>query len=244
MKPSEKTSGTELTEENNDNYHLYVKHYPNSAIAESFRTLRTNLLLTNIDSGLKSILVTSADRGEGKSTICANLAVVMAQTEKRILLLDCDLRLPSQHKLFNLSRDEGVTNIVGRYIEDTDLDLGEESIPGLTVIGSGPPPPNPSEFLSSNRFRSFLKRVEKEFDTVIVDAPPIGLVTDAAILSDVVDGTLLVLDAQMGHRNLALKAKAALEQVNANVIGLVLNNVKQEKSAYYAYYRGGHQSAD
>lgn len=234
-------SGTELTEERDDSYHLYVKHYPNSAIAESFRTLRTNLLLTNIDSELKSIVITSADRGEGKSTICANLAVVMAQTEKKVLLLDCDLRLPSQYKLFDLPRDEGVTNIVGHYTEGTALELGEESMPGLTVVASGPPPPNPSEFLSSKRFHSFLDRAEKEFDTVIVDAPPIGLVTDAAILSSVVDGTLLVLDTQMGHRNLALKAKAALEQVNANVIGLVLNNVKQEKSAYYSYYHGGRE---
>lgn len=100
-----------------DDYHLYVKFYPNSAIAEAFRTLRTNLLLTNIDQGLSSIVVTSAGRGEGKSTISANLAVIMSQAEKRVLLVDCDLRLPSQDKLFDLSRDGGLTTLIGNQAE-------------------------------------------------------------------------------------------------------------------------------
>lgn len=226
---------------NGDDYHLYVKFYPNSAIAEAFRTLRTNLLLTNIDQGLNSMVVTSADRGEGKSTICANLAVIMAQAEKRVLLIDCDLRLPSQDKLFDLPRDGGLTTLVGYHDENEEIILGEENLPGLTVIGSGPPPPNPSEFLGSNRFRAFLAKVSQEFDTVILDAPPVGLVTDAAILSALVDGTVLVLDAQSGDRKQALRAKAALDQVNANVIGIVLNNVRQERSAYYAYYHSGAQ---
>ncbi len=218
-------------------YHLYVKYYPNSAIAEAFRTLRTNLFLSNIDKGLSSMVVTSADRGEGKSTICANLAVMMAQAEKKVLLIDCDLRLPSQDKLFDIQRNGGLTTLVGHYQEGTEPDVGKEILPGLTVIGSGPPPPNPSEFLGSNRFRSFLTQVEQKFDTVILDAPPVGLVTDAAILSSLVDGTVMVLDSQSGHRNLALRAKAALEQVNANIIGVVLNNARQERSSYYAYYQ-------
>lgn len=222
--------------ENND-YHLYVKHYPNSAIAEAFRTLRTNLFLTNIDQGLRSLLITSTDRGEGKSTICANLAVMMAQAEKKVLLIDCDLRLPSQDKLFNIPRDGGLTSLVGNYESDSDIALGTEVLPGLRVIGSGPPPPNPTEFLSSNRFRMFMKRVSQSFDTVILDAPPVGLVSDAAILSALVDGTILVLDEQYGHRNLAIRAKAALDQVNANVIGVVVNNVRQERRSYYNYYK-------
>lgn len=222
----------------NDDYHLYVKFYPNSVIAEAFRSLRTNLVLTNIDKGLHSIVITSAERGEGKSTVCANLAVIMAQAEKKVLLIDCDLRLPSQDKLFNLPRNGGLTSIIGHLKDEGEL-IFEESLPGLTVIGSGPPPPNPSEFLGSARFRSFLRRAEKHYDMVIIDAPPIGLVTDAAILSSLVDGTALVLDAQYGHRNVAIRAKAALDQVNANVIGVVLNNVRPEKSAYYAYKQGG-----
>lgn len=221
-----------------DDYHLYVKFYPNSVIAEAFRSLRTNLLLTNIDKGLRTVVITSAERGEGKSTICANLAVIMAQAEKRVLLIDCDLRLPSQDKMFNLPRSGGLTTIIGHFDDATELDF-EENLPGLTVIGSGPPPPNPSEFLSSARFQNFLSAVEKKFDMVILDAPPVGLVTDAAILSSIVDGTVLVLDAQFGHRNLAIRARTVLEQVNANVIGVVLNNVRQERSAYYAYHQGG-----
>lgn len=219
-----------------DNYHLYVKHYPNSVIAEAFRSLRTNLVLSNIDRGLRSIVITSADRGEGKSTICANLSLIMSQSEKKVLLIDCDLRLPSQHKLFDLPKDGGLTVLVSNFDENSALSLGEETYPGLTVIGSGPPPPNPSEFLGSNRFKHFLKRVEKSFDAVIIDAPPVGLVTDAAILSNLADGTVLVLDAQAGHRNKALHAKAALEQVNANIIGIVLNNVRSDKENYYSNY--------
>ena len=226
-----------MTEQLND-YNLYVKHYPHSSVAESFRMLRTNLLLTNIDKGINSLVITSADRGEGKSTVCANLAVIMAQAEKKVLVLDCDLRLPSQQHLFDLKSDVGVTTLVGAYGEDEDVEIPEESMPGLTVVGSGPPPPNPSEFLSSHKFREFLEHVQKSFDMVIIDAPPVGLVTDAAVLSAMVDGTIMVLDAQAGQRNLAVQAKSSLEQVNANIIGLVLNNVRQEKSLYsYAYYR-------
>jgi capsular exopolysaccharide synthesis family protein len=129
---------------------------------------------------------------------------------------------------------------VGSHREGEPVDLGPETLPGLTVVGSGPLPPDPSEFLGTNRFRSFLRAVEKEYDSVILDAPPVGLVTDAAILSSLVDGTMLVLDAQMGNRNLALKAKNALVQVDANIIGIVLNNVRQTRSAYHAYYNKGY----
>lgn len=206
--------------------------------------LRTNLVLTNIDRGLNSLVITSADRGEGKSTICANLAVVMAQAERKVLLLDCDLRLPSQSQLFNLEDETGVTALVGRFGEEEHMHLPDEIMPGLTVVGSGPPPPNPSEFLGSNRFRSFLAKVEEEFDTVILDSPPVGLVTDAAILSALVDGAIMVLDAQFGDRNLAIKSKAALEQVNANIIGIILNNVRQEKSLYNYYHRSYYRSSE
>ncbi|MHB1326260.1 MAG: tyrosine-protein kinase family protein, partial [Thermoleophilia bacterium] len=148
-------------------------------------------MLSNIDKGLRSIVITSADRGEGKSTICANLSLVMAQAEKKVLLIDCDLRLPSQHELFDLPKDGGLTVLVSNFDENSVLPPGEETLPGLTVIGSGPPPPNPSEFLGSNRFKHFLKRVEQSFDAVIIDTPPVGLVTDAAILANLADGTVL-----------------------------------------------------
>ncbi|MHB1413425.1 MAG: CpsD/CapB family tyrosine-protein kinase [Thermoleophilia bacterium] len=229
--------------ETND-YQLYVKHYPNSAVSEAFRMLRTNLLLTNIDRGLNSLVVTSADRGEGKSTICANLAVIMAQAEKKVLLLDCDLRLPSQGNLFDIATDVGVTTMVGSFGDDRAVEIPQEVMPGLTVIGSGPPPPNPSEFLGSNKFRAFLEHMEKSYDTVIVDAPPVGLVTDAAVLSAFVDGTVLVLDAQSGLRNLALQAKASLEKVNANLIGVILNNVRQERNLYSYYHYRGYQGEE
>jgi Mrp family chromosome partitioning ATPase len=119
---------------NGNDYKLYVKYYPNSSVAESFRLLRTNLVLTNIDRGLNSLVITSADRGEGKSTICANLAVVMAQAERKVLLLDCDLRLPNQSQLFNLQDDTSVTALVGRFGEEEHMHLPDEIMPGLTVV--------------------------------------------------------------------------------------------------------------
>lgn len=224
------------SEANNNGFLLYVQDYPKSAIAESFRTLRTNLFLTNIDKGIKTIVVTSAERGEGKSTVCANLAVIMAQAEKKVLLLDCDLRLPGLQKIFDIPRDIGITTFLGREHSQEELDLGGEILPGLTVVGTGPPPPNPSEFLSSRRFRSFLAILEKKFDNIIMDAPPVGLVSDAAILSAMVDGTILVLDSQLGHRKQAVKAKEALQNVNANIIGMVLNNVRSAKGSSLNYY--------
>ncbi|MHB1389956.1 MAG: CpsD/CapB family tyrosine-protein kinase [Thermoleophilia bacterium] len=225
-----------MTTEENNGLHLYVHHYPKSLIAESFRTLRTNILLTNIDKGMKTIVVTSAERGEGKSTICANLAVVMAQTEKKVLLLDCDLRLPSLQKFFNIPLDTGVTTFLARDHDQNEFEVDDEVLPGLTVVGTGPPPPNPSEFLSSRRFRAFLAKMENQFDSVIIDAPPVGLVSDAAILSAMVDGTILVLDSQLGHRKLTMKAKEALQHVNANIVGMVLNNVRSDRGSYPNYY--------
>jgi capsular exopolysaccharide synthesis family protein len=215
--------------------YLYAKDFPGSLITESYRTLRANILLSNIDTGLNAIVVTSPDRGEGKSTVCANLAIVMAQAEKSVLLMDCDLRLPSQSDLFNLSSEKGLTRMLASHAENEDAFFGEEIMTGLSVIGSGPPPPNPSEFISSRRFSKFLQRARGAFDTVIIDTPPVGIVSDAAILSTMVDGAVVVLDPEKGHRNMAFRAKKALEKVNANLIGIVINNVKFEKESSHGY---------
>jgi capsular exopolysaccharide synthesis family protein len=216
--------------------YLYTKDFPGSMLAEAYRSLRANILLTNIDEAIRSFVVTSPDRGEGKSTICANLAIVMAQAEKRVLLIDCDLRLPTQHELFALTLDHGLTRMLSSYQEGEELMLGDEVMPGLTVIGSGPPPPNPSEFISSRRFRKFIKSAGNAYDTIIVDTPPVGIVSDAAILSTIVDGTIIVLDSHKGHRKQSIRAKRILEKVNANLLGIVVNNVKTDKDSYsYSY---------
>lgn len=212
--------------------YLYTKDFPGSILAESYRTLRANILLADIDAEIGSFVVTSPDRGEGKSTICANLAIVMAQAEKRVLLIDCDLRLPTQHELFQLTLDKGLTRMFSSYSEGEEEALGDEVMPGLTVIGSGPPPPNPSEFLSSRRFRKFIKNAANVYDTVIIDTPPVGIVSDAAILSTMVDGTIIVLDLQKGHRNLSIRSKKTLDKVNANILGLVMNNLKIDKDSH------------
>lgn len=217
--------------------YLYTKDFPGSLLAEAYRTLRANILLTNVDSEISSFVVTSPDRGEGKSTICANLAIVMAQAEKNVMLIDCDLRLPTQHELFQLSLDQGLTRIISSYDEGDGVSgFGDEVMPGLTVIGSGPPPPNPSEFISSRRFRKFIKSAGGIYDTIIIDSPPVGIVSDAAILSTMVDGVVLVLDLQKGHRNMSLRARKTLENVNANILGIVMNSLKVEKESYPYQY--------
>lgn len=216
--------------------YLYTKDFPGSLLAEAYRSLRANILLTNIDEEIGSLVVTSPDRGEGKSTICANLAVVMAQAEKNVLLIDCDLRLPSQHELFEVTLDHGLTRILSSHEEGDELAMGDKVMEGLTVIGSGPPPPNPAEFISSRRFRKFLKDVKGTYDTVIIDTPPVGVVSDAAILATMVDGTVIVIDSQKGHRKMSLRAKRILEKVNANLLGIVVNNVKGDRDSYHYNY--------
>lgn len=212
--------------------YIFAKDFPGSLIAEAYRTLRANVLLSDIDKGVRTLVVTSPGRGEGKSTVCANLAVVMSQAEKKVLLLDCDLRLPTQQDLFELSPDRGLTRILSPLEEAHDQEFGDEAMFNLAVIGSGPPPPNPSEFISSRRFRNFLKDVASRYDMVIIDTPPVGLVSDAAILATMVDATLMVMDPDRGSRSMALRSRKVLENVNANLIGVVMNNVRTSRESY------------
>lgn len=206
---------------------------PNSVASEAYRTVRTNLLYSLVDLPLQVVVMTSPGPQEGKSTTCANLGVTLAQADKRTLILDCDLRKPVLHKIFGLRNVYGIVNVLaGEWkIEE----VWHEPLLGLKVVTVGPVPPNPAEILSSQRFADFLERVRKDFDYVLVDAPPIELVSDPAILATQGDGVLLVLDAQKTRKGAVRRSMRSLEAVGANVLGTVMNNVRAGRSSYYRY---------
>jgi capsular exopolysaccharide synthesis family protein len=213
---------------------------PRSPASEAYRTLRTNLEFSSLDRPLRTIVVTSPGPEEGKSTTLANLAVTLAQAEKRVILVDCDLRHPSLHRVFGLKNGSGLTTMVVDDEAMGDPPLQETGVPGLSLLSSGPLPPNPSELLGSRRMQEIIAMLAQKADMVLFDAPPIIAVTDAAVLSSKVDGVLLVVKAGGTKREHARRAKALLEKVNAHLVGTVLNNVKIDTSLhrYYAEQEG------
>jgi capsular exopolysaccharide synthesis family protein len=208
---------------------------PSSVASEAYRTLRTNLIYSWVDTVPKVIVLTSPERGEGKSITCANLGVVVAQTEETVLLVDCDFRKPSLHKFFQLDNLQGVADVLAR--ERRPQEVWREPVEGLKVVSAGAIPPNPSEILGSRRFSEFLAGVRQEFDYILVDAPPMGVVSDPAIVAIQGDGVLLVLDAQNTRKGSVRQTMRSLEAVGANVLGTVMNNVAISRDSYY---RGGY----
>lgn len=215
---------------------LIVANNPKSVISEQFRTIRTNVQFSMVDEDLRTLVVTSAAPGAGKSTVAANLASTFASKEKRVLLVDTDLRKPTVHKLFKLRNTVGVTSLLA----NPDVALQEAVVPtavdGLFVLPSGPVPPNPSELLGSKRMDALLEEMKKHFDLIIFDTPPLIAVTDAQVMASKVDGALFVIHTGVAKKEEALKAKELLELVGANVLGAVLNHVPQTEDNYYYYY--------
>ena len=215
---------------------LFTLKNPKSIISEAFRTLRTNIQFTNIDKNIKTIVVTSSNQGEGKTTVSSNLAASMAQTDKKILLIDCDMRKPRIHKVFGITNLDGLTNILMGEKKLADVEYkGDQDIKSLTVVTSGPIPPNPAELLGSRRMKEFLEDVRDQFDMIILDSPPINLVTDSAILSTIADGTILVLEVGQTDIEAAKSGKELLDKVHANLIGVVLNKIPVNGRSYYKY---------
>jgi capsular exopolysaccharide synthesis family protein len=212
---------------------------PTSAGAEAYRTLRTNLLYAAVlDEPAKVIVLTSPGPGEGKSSTCANLGVVLAQVGKHVLILDCDLRKPVMHKFFGLRNLHGIVDVL---IGERQLqEVWTEPLDGLHIVPVGRIPPNPTELLSSRRFSEFLTSRREEFDYVLVDAPPVGLVSDPAILGAQGaargDGVLLVADAQNTPKRSVQQAMRNLNAVGADVLGTVMNNAKSSQRGYHYDY--------
>jgi len=210
---------------------------PKSPISEAYRTLRTNIQFKNKNEKNMTLLVTSSAPKEGKSTTIANLAITMAQLGSKTVLIDTDLRRPVIHSIFNAKKEMGVTNyLLGKAgIEDI---VKPTFIDNLSIITSGPLPPNPSELLGSQLLPDLLQNLKKEYDVILLDSPPVIAVTDAAILSRYVEGVLLVIKAHKTHREAIKRAKTLLDNAEANIFGCLLNSISIERTygTYYYYY--------
>ncbi|HEY4013122.1 MAG TPA: polysaccharide biosynthesis tyrosine autokinase [Polyangiaceae bacterium] len=219
---------------------LVVHEHPLSGIAEAARSIRTNLMFMNPDRPYKRLLVSSAAPMEGKTTIACSIAIALAQGGQRVCIVDCDLRRPRLHRIFDRVGDSGVTNVL--LGECTVDEVAKPTVvQNLWAIPAGPVPPSPADLIHSERFRRFLGELSERFDRVVIDSPPLAAVTDSAVLSTLVDGTVFVVRAFQTSKQLARQGLRALRDVDARVVGAVLNAVnlsKHEYSYYHYYYKG------
>ena len=212
---------------------LIVLRDPRSPAAEAYRTLRTNIQFSSLDRPLHTLLATSTAPDEGKSTTLANLAITMAQAEQRVIVVDCDLRRPSLHTLFDLPNEVGLTSMI-LAPEDAPIPLQDTGVAGLSLLASGPLPPRPADILGSRRMEAVIARLRAEADIVLFDTPPVVVVTDADVLATRMDGVLLVFQAGKTSRERGRQARQILEKARANIVGVVLNNAQVEQG--YGYY--------
>jgi succinoglycan biosynthesis transport protein ExoP len=209
-----------------------------SAAAEAYRALRTSLLLSTAGSPPKTILVTSGQPGEGKTTTAINTAISLAQLGSSVLVIDCDLRRPSVHKVFGVDQAQGLSTYLSRNVEIEPL-IQTLPIPNLSVLPCGAIPPNPAELISSDRMKDLIRRLSERYDHIIIDSPPLINVTDPVIMSTMVDGVMLVVHGAKSTRYMVQRARQELLSVGAKIFGVVLNNIDLKGQGYndYYYYR-------
>ncbi|MFL6231253.1 MAG: GumC family protein [Pyrinomonadaceae bacterium] len=217
-----------------------------SPSAEAYRHLRTSLLLSSAGQPPKTILVTSSQPSEGKTTTAVNTAIMLAQTGAQVLIVDCDLRRPRVHANFGVSNARGLTNYLSGERDLDALMQPYEKLPNLRIMPSGPVPPNPAELLGSTEMRRLLDTLSERFTHIVIDSPPAISFTDASILSTVVDGVMLVVHSGRSSRNIVRRAKQQLVDVGANIFGVVLNNVSLDAPDYYysGYYSSYYSQQD
>jgi capsular exopolysaccharide synthesis family protein len=217
----------------------YAARQARSPAAEAFRSLRTNLQFSGVDRPVRSLLVTSPGPQEGKSTVAANLAVVMAQGGHRVTLLDADMRRPRLHRMLGVPNRIGLSDLFTRNPLDLDGAVRPCRMENLSLLTSGGLPPNPAELLASERMIQILDQVAKQTEFVVIDSPPAGAVTDAIVLAARVDGVLLVVEPKHTRLPSVVQVVEQLRRAGANVVGLVFNNVPLGRSGYYnGYYSG------
>ena len=215
---------------------LVTQNDPKNPAAEAYRVIRTSVQFAQAGKELQTIALTSCTPNEGKSTTIANLAIVLTQAGKSVLLIDCDMRNPTVHKNFNLSNKIGLSSCIsmGTAVDDA---VQATAIEGLDALTAGVIPPNPSELLGSERMQSILQRAKEEYDYVLIDTPPVLPVTDSLVLGSMVDGLILVIDSGEIKVEMAREVKNQLVHAGANILGVVLNKVRSEHHGYgYGYY--------
>lgn len=214
---------------------------PRHPVSEAYRGIRTNLRFSTVDSRLDTLLVTSSNAGEGKSVTAANLAIVMAQLGLSVVLVDADMRKPTQHKLFHLNRQPGLSDALIAENTPPQQYLHPVDIPNLQILPSGMTPPNPAELLSSQRMRQLLAALHSEADVVIIDTPPLLVVTDAAVLASYVRDVVLVVNAKRTQRSALTRSIEALHKIDAHLCGVIVNELSRSARgyAYYGEYYAG-----
>ncbi|MHA6480442.1 CpsD/CapB family tyrosine-protein kinase [Paenibacillus sp. strain BS8-2] len=223
-------------------WNLITERNPESPISEGYRMLRTNIEFATNNDKPQIIMISSSQPGEGKSTTCANMAVTFAQANKRVLVIDADLRKPAQHYIFSVSNHKGLTNALLNRLEPQEV-IQRTSTDNLSVLTAGPTPHRPSELLSSKEMGSLLETLRDAYDIIMIDTPAIMSYTDAQIVAAQSDGVVLVIDSGNVKKEVVLKAKASLAHVHANLIGAVLNNISRKQVNAYAYsYKVGSNS--
>ena len=210
---------------------LYNAREPQGSYAECFRTIKTNLKYLSVDQKNKVILITSSEKGEGKSTIACNLAFTLAEDNKKVLVMDCDLRRPTVNKIFGISKLNGLTNIL--IGEKSFKDVIYKYSKNIDVLSSGSMPPNPAELLATEKLEKLLKQYKNEYDYVIVDSTPLGVVADSHILSSKVDGVILVVRAEQAKRKKLIECKDLIDKSGSKLIGAIVNRSKDDIKDYY-----------
>jgi non-specific protein-tyrosine kinase len=223
---------------------LITALHPKSPISEAYRVMRTNLQFSSLDRPLRSLVITSPNPKEGKSTTAANLGVVMAQAGKSVVLVDSDLRRPLLHRIFQVPNKQGLTTVLLQDGPVLDGTLQETGIENLRVLTSGPLPPNPSELLGSKRMENLIDQLEAEADIILFDTPPALPVTDAAVLATQTDGVLIVADAGKTRRAAAGQTVENMQKVGANLLGVAVNRLSLRGSGKYYYYYYYHYQYD
>lgn len=212
---------------------LITNNKPRLPVSEAFRSIRTNLQFSGINTPLKSILITSASPTDGKSSIAANLATVIAQSEKSVILIDGDLRKPTQHKLLKVSNRIGLSDLFLRPNDKVTGVVRSTVVNNLSLITSGSLPPNPSELLSSPKMSEIMLMLNKHFDYVVMDSPPLLAVTDALVMAKNADGVILVIDPNVSKRGAIRQSIEQLQRAEIRLLGVVFNNIKIKRSTYY-----------
>jgi tyrosine-protein kinase Etk/Wzc len=221
---------------------LITREDPRSPVSEAYRSLRTSLLYTTADKKIKSILISSAGPGEGKTTTVANLAITYANLGKRTILIDTDLRRPVVHKVLDLNKEPGITDYLSGNTDDFNGLVQPTSIENLSVVPSGIIPPNPSELLGSKRMSDLLKKLENEWDMILLDSPPLVAVTDATMVSKEIDQIVIVVKVGQTDKKAFAHTITSLRNVQAPLGGVILNAVTHKNSygSYYYYYQYYH----
>lgn len=216
---------------------LYVHEKPKSTISEKFRGIRSNIMFSNAENEIGSLLVTSEKTISGKSTISANIAVTYAQAGYKTLIIDGDMRKPTQHYIFDLPNNSGLSNLIINKATYSDS-IEESNVDNLAILTAGPTPPNPSELITSSKFETIFNELLDHYDFIVIDTPPVNTVTDAQVYAQTVKNCVLVIDAEKNNKIEVKKAKDLLNKSDGKLLGAVLNKMPVDKNSSYYYYYG------